>query len=98
MTDSKSIPYSSARTNLIVAVGVVERLTRITNFVLVDLAEFGFGIDFEFDRIIRLTVVGVDRINFLLVAVAAAVAVAADRTNWFAVLEVVLYSHQTCCR
>jgi len=81
MTDSKSTPYSSVRTNSIVVVGVVERLTRITNSVLVDLAESGFGFDSGCGRIIRLTVAGVDRIGFLLVAAAVAAAVEADQAN-----------------
>ena len=81
MTDSKSTPYSSVRTNLIVAVVAVERSNQITNFVLVDLAEVEFGIDSGSDRIIRLTVAGVDRIGFLLVAAAVAAAVEADQAN-----------------
>ena len=70
---------------MIVAVGVVERSNRITNFALVDLAEFGFGFDSGSgsDRIIRLTVaevgveVEVDQIDLF----PAAAAVGVDQTN-----------------
>jgi len=84
MTDSKSIPYSSVRMKLIVVVGVVERWNRIMSSVLVDLAEAEIGIGIGSDRVIRLTVVGVDRIDFLpaaAAAAAAAVAVEADQIN-----------------
>jgi hypothetical protein len=78
---------------VVVVVGVVERLNRITNSVPVDSvdSEIVVGTGFGSDRITRLIglVEVVDRKDLFPAAAAAVVVVEVDRINSSAVLEVV---------